>query len=85
MLSGCDNKLAAWKFMQWQTSADVQAEYGNQMVAIIGPSAKYEAANIKAINDLSWTSKEKEAIFDQIANMSSIVNYPGSYIFARYT
>lgn len=85
MLSGCDDKLAAWKFMQWQTSADVQAEYGNQMVAIIGPSAKYEAANIKAINDLSWTSKEKEAIFDQIANMSSIVNYPGSYIFARYT
>ncbi len=85
MLSNCDNKLAGWKFMQWQTSADVQAEYGNQMVAIIGPSAKYEAANVKAINDLSWTSKEKEAIFDQIGNMSSIVNYPGSYIFARYT
>ncbi len=85
MLAGCDDKLAAWQFMQWQTSADVQAEYGNAMVAIIGPSAKYEAANREAINDLSWTSDEKKAINDQINNMSSIVNYPGSYIIARYT
>ena len=85
MLAGCDDKLGAWKFMQWQTSADVQAEYGNGMVAIIGPSAKYEAANLETIEDLSWTAEEKIRIMDQIKNMSSIVNYPGSYIIARYT
>ena len=85
MLYGCDDMAAAWKFMQWQTSSRVQSEYGNGMVAIIGPSAKYEAANIDAINDLSWTAKELQAINDQIENMSSIVNYPGSYIIGRYT
>ncbi len=87
MLNGCDEvdeMLAAWEFMQWQTSSSVQANYGNKMVALIGPSAKYETANINAINNLSWTADEKEAILDQIDHMSSIVNYPGSYIIARY-
>ncbi len=86
MLHGCEGeeKLAAWQFMQWQTSPDVQANYGNRMVALIGPSAKYATANKNAIKNLSWTADEREAIEDQIANMSSIVNYPGSYIYSRY-
>ena len=84
MLNGCENVLGAWSFLQWQTSADAQAEYGNKMVALIGPSAKYEAANIHAIENLSWTASEIEAIKDQMANLSSVVNYPGSYIIGRY-
>ena len=84
LLYGCKNVKAAWAFLQWQTDEMVQADYGNKMVALIGPSAKYEAANKKAIDNLSWTSSEKEAIRDQMDNLSSIVNYPGSYIMARY-
>lgn len=84
MLHGCDNTAAAWAYLQWQTSAEVQAGYGNKMVALIGPSAKYNAANKKAIDNLSWTAGEKEAIRDQMEHMSSIVNYPGSYIKDRY-
>ena len=86
MLNGCEGeeRFAAWEFMQWNTSADVQATYGNRMVALIGPSAKYETANINAIQNLSWSADEKDAILDQIAHMSSIVNYPGSYYIARY-
>ena len=86
MLHGCEGEeqFAAWEYMQWQTSAEVQANYGNRMVALIGPSAKYETANINAIRNLSWSAEEKEAIENQIQHMSSIVNYPGSYIIARY-
>ena len=39
---------------------------------------------VNAINNLSWTTREKEAIMKQMDNLSSIVNYPGSYIMARY-
>ncbi len=86
MLHGCEGeeRFASWEFMQWQTSPDVQSTYGNKMVALIGPSAKYETANINAIQDLSWTADEKDAILDQIEHMSSIVNYPGSYYINRY-
>ena len=84
ILNGCDDKLAAWQFVQWQTSADVQANYANRMVALIGPSAKYESANLDAIKDMSWTANEKAAIMNQMDHLDSIVNYPGSYIIARY-
>ncbi|MCQ2413380.1 MAG: extracellular solute-binding protein [Clostridia bacterium] len=85
MLYGCSDVLSAWQFMQWQTSATVQANYGNRMVALIGPSAKYETANINAIKNLSWSAAERAALEDQIAHLSSVVNYPGSYIIDRYT
>ncbi|MBP5609875.1 MAG: extracellular solute-binding protein, partial [Clostridia bacterium] len=85
MLHGCKDPEAAWTFMKWQTSAETEATYGNRMVALIGPSAKYAAANLGAIKLLSWTTKERDAIEEQIRHLSSIVNYPGSYIIARYT
>ena len=56
----------------------------NEFVSILGPSGKYETANMNAIQNLSWTANEKEAILDQIEHMSCIVNYPGSYIYGRY-
>ena len=84
VLNGCDDMLATWQFMQWQTSAEIQANYGNKMVALIGPSAKYESANLKALKNISWTASEYAAIEDQLNNLSSIVNYPGSYIISRY-
>ena len=87
ILYGCqgDELLASWQFLQWQTGERAQANYGNRMVALIGPSAKYETANLKAIDNLSWTAKEKAAIMNQMEHLSSIVNYPGSYIITRYT
>ena len=84
ILHGCDDLLAAWQFTQWQTGAEAQSTYGNKMVALIGPSAKYETANLNAIDNLSWTAKEKAAIMNQMEHLSSIVNYPGSYIITRY-
>ena len=84
ILNGCDSLLPAWQFVQWQTGANVQSNYGNRMVALIGPSAKYESANLDAINNLSWTANEKAAIMNQMEHMDAIVNYPGSYIIARY-
>ena len=84
ILNGCDDLVTAWQFVQWETSASVQAEYGNRIVAVIGPAAKYETANLEAVNDLSWTAREKAAIKDQMNNLNSIKNYPGSYIYSRY-
>ena len=87
LLNGCDtrgNLLPAWQFAQWETAEEQSADYGNRIVAIIGQSAKYETANLNSIDDLSWTASEKAAIMNQMDHMSSIVNYPGSYIINRY-
>ena len=88
MLNGCDTEeqqKRAWEFMKWHSGADCQIKYSNEMVAIIGPSAKHATANIEALSEMPWTSAELEQLRYQFQNLASIPNYPGSYIIGRYT
>ena len=85
MINGCEDEEAAWEFMKWHVGADCQTKYSNEMVAIIGPSAKHATANIKALAELPWTTEEYAQLSAQFENLASIPNYPGSYIIGRYT
>ncbi len=78
------NTKNAWLFMKWQCGDESQAEYGNKMVALIGPSAKYASANTRAIRNLSWTAAEIENIVAQLDSLAAVENYPGSYYITRY-
>ena len=71
--------------MKWFTGDSCQAQYANEMVAIMGPSAKYNTANIKALENLPWTAEEYARIKEQFDQLASVPNYPGSYIIGRYT
>ncbi len=75
----------SWKFMKWYVGAECQADYSNEMVAILGPSAKHPTANKNALPELPWTSVEGERVESQFENLAAIPNYPGAYIIARYT
>ena len=79
-----EDTLHAWEFMKWQGGDKAQATYGNKMVALIGPSAKYASANTVAISNLSWTATELANIKAQLNELAAIENYPGSYYVARY-
>lgn len=85
MMNGCDNEAGAWEFMKWHVGYECQRDYSNEMVAIIGPSAKHATANVKALSEMPWTSAELEQLRYQFNNLASIPNYPGSYIIGRYT
>ncbi|MBR2952445.1 MAG: extracellular solute-binding protein [Clostridia bacterium] len=84
MLEGTKDKDAAWTFMRWQSGADIQAQYGNEMVALVGPAAKYATANMQALGLLSWSTAESDALVEQFEQLAAVPNYPGSYIIARY-
>ena len=75
----------AWSFVKWYTDAPCQAEYANEMVAIIGESAKHSTANSKALENMPWTREEYTEVAKQFTNLAAIPNYPGSYIIGRYT
>ena len=85
MLHGCESPEATWEYMKWQAGGSVQAQYGNEMVALVGPAAKYDSANIQALAELSWSASELSGLLEQFENLSAIPNYPGSYIITRYT
>ncbi|MBQ0110092.1 MAG: hypothetical protein KBS44_07445, partial [Clostridiales bacterium] len=79
------NALGAWAFMQWYMSAEVQSAYGNEMVALLGPSAKQPTANINALANMSWSTDEYNNLFSQFKAVACTPEYPGSYIIGRYT
>ncbi len=83
--NGKSRKAESWEFVKWCTSADYISDYSNRIVAILGPSAKYAGANMKALENMSWTTDEMKAIKEQMDHLDTIVNFPGSYIIARYT
>ena len=85
MITDSNNEAGAWEFMKWHVGAQCQSDYSNEMVAIIGPSAKHATANMEALESLPWTAVEYKALYDQFQNLASIPNYPGSYIIDRYT
>ncbi len=85
MINNCADTEKAWKFMEWQTGKDFQAQYSNEMIAILGDSAKHATANMKALDELTWTQAELKEIKKQFNNLASVPNYPGAYIVGRYT
>ncbi len=83
--NGQARKNEAWQYMKWCTDETYISNYSNRIVAILGPSAKYAGANRNALKNMSWTSDERAAIEEQMNQLDTIINYPGSYIIGRYT
>ena len=85
MINGCKNAEDTWTYMKWQSGEECQSMYANEMVAILGDSAKHPTANMNAIDKLTWTQSELREIKKQMNNLASVPNYPGAYIVTRYT
>ncbi|MBR6681314.1 MAG: extracellular solute-binding protein [Clostridia bacterium] len=85
IINGCEDLEGAWKFLKWHVGAQCQIDYSNEMVAILGPSAKHATANEAALESLPWTDEEYEQLQLQFNNLAAVPNYPGSYIIDRYT
>ena len=85
MIDGCDKPEEAWKFMSWYCGESCQIQYSNEMVAILGDSAKHPTANENALSSLPWTTDELRNLQLQFNNLASIPNYPGYYYIDRYT
>lgn len=78
-----DRELA-WDFMDWFTDKDYQVDYSNEMVALLGPSAKQNVANLEAFDELPWSTEEKNTLHAALNNSFGIEAYPGDYIVLRY-
>ena len=76
--------LCAWEFMRWYTGSEFQADYSNEIVSIMGIAARPATANKLALEDLPWTSEEKNNISKQFESLVAVPNHPGSYYLARY-
>ncbi|MHB1484014.1 MAG: extracellular solute-binding protein [Saccharofermentanales bacterium] len=84
ILNNAKNKLDAWKFIKWWTTADSQQKFGREIESIMGPAARYQTANIEALYQIPWTTKDFKLLVEQWAWTKGIPEGPGSYMTPRY-
>ncbi|MCQ2416274.1 MAG: extracellular solute-binding protein [Oscillospiraceae bacterium] len=77
------NKDAAWEFVKWFCSAEVQAEYGAKLEGLLGQMGRYEAASTKALAQLNWSAEEQNLLMAQWQSLKEIPVLPSSYAVTR--
>ena len=82
--TGQDVGLASFRFMEWWMRTEVQSQYANELIALLGPAGKYNTANVEAFNAMSWTASELKSLKNVTQNLFCVNEMPGSYIISRY-
>ena len=74
----------SWEFMKWWVSTDIQLRFGREMEALLGSSARYATANVNALKQLSWSSKQLEVLETSLKEARGLPEVPGSYFTPRH-
>lgn len=83
ILGDCKNKEAAWDFLSWYTSDEVQTEYALKIEMRMGISSRQTPANYKVLDNLPWTAEEKAKLYAQWDELVILPEVPGSYYVGR--
>ena len=78
------NQAAAWDFVKWFTSTDIQVDYGKQIEALMGPMGSFDTANVEALEQLPWSTAEYEKISSQQSYLREVPIIPASYAVTRH-
>lgn len=77
------HKEAAWKFIKWLASAEVQVEYGLDVESVMGPLGRYTPANMEAFEQMPWTGNQKQLLKTQWEDVVILKEVPGGYAITR--
>ena len=83
IFSNSKKKEASWKFLKWWTSADNQTDYGIEIEALQGASARWATANKEAFTRLPWAKRIATVIEQQWGNVKGVPQIAGGYYTAR--
>ena len=55
----------AWEFAKWWTSTESQLQYGVELEALLGVEARWNTANVEALQEMSWPRQDIQSIMEQ--------------------
>ncbi len=84
ILEKAKDKEAAWEFLKWWTSKDIQIQFGREMEALMGEAARYPTANIEALEQLPWPVEHYRHLNEQWKWVKGIPQVPGGYFTGRH-
>lgn len=74
----------SWEFMKWWAQPDTQVNFGREIEALLGSSARYATANKDAFVQLSWSADDIEVLDAQWEQTVGIREVPGGYFTGRH-
>lgn len=83
ILNKSDKKEQAWRFLDWWTSTEVQAEYGHAIESFYGAEYRWNTANMQALASMPWPAAHMAAIKEQNRWVRNVPYLPGGYMLAR--
>ena len=60
-----EHPLESWEFTKWWTSTEIQLRYGIELEALLGVEARWNTANVDALQGMAWPRADIEAITEQ--------------------
>jgi len=81
--SNDEREQQAWQFMEWWSSADVQAEFGQMLQIMYGDEYIWPTANVEAFGNLPYPTAHKEIIMEQAESILEAPRLLGSYMLER--
>jgi len=83
ILKSTENPDAAWEFIKWWTSEDIQCRYSSGLESILGVSARVATANTAAMTKLGWDSETITVLNEQWQDVKEMPVVPGGYYVDR--
>ncbi len=73
----------AFEFMKWWAGSEIQTKYGKELEATMGVAGRYTPANKVALNNLGWSTSEKEVLNKMLDEVILVPQVPGNYLLVR--
>lgn len=83
MLSDTDKPEDAWEYMKWWLEAEQQITYADEIESVLGPSSRYNSANIEAFQSSNWSREQRNEIIAQRQHLTAVEPVPGGYYLTR--
>lgn len=78
-----DRQQAAWEYLKWWMSTDIQVEFGNILQTTYGKEFIWNTANTEAFSKLPWDSTDKKIILESMENIQESPRVPATYMVER--
>lgn len=83
LFSSSEKQEQAWQFVDWWMSDEIQTEFSFTLQATLGNEYMWNSANLNAIAQAPWSTKDKDVILEQISWTNEMPRVPGSYMIER--
>jgi len=78
-----EREQKAWQFMDWWSSAQVQAEFGQMLQIMYGDEYIWPTANLEAFAMLPFPTADKEVVLEQATYILEAPRLLGGYMLER--